>query len=79
MNAKRIPIKIATQISKEYGQTQVIIVTWDKANNRQHVVTYGKSMEDCKQAARGGNFVKKARGWPDEECNAVPARAKTDG
>lgn len=74
MNCKRIPITEAKRISEIYGQTQVIIVTWDKDNNRQHVITYGKSSADCEQAAKGGNFVKEALGWPVPQCNALPAR-----
>lgn len=76
MNTKHIPITEAKSISKKYGQNQVIIVTWDKTNNRQHVVTYGQSITDCKQAAIGGNFVKKALGWPDDLCHAKPAIVK---
>jgi len=76
MNCKRIPITEAKRLAATYGQTQVIIVTWDKLNNRQHVVTYGKSITDCEQAAIGGNFVKKALGWPDELCHAEPARMR---
>jgi hypothetical protein len=76
MNKKRIPITEAKRISKLYGQSQVILVTWDKVNNRQHVVTYGQSITDCEQAARGGNFVKEALGWPKDLCQDVPARIK---
>lgn len=74
MNTKKIPISAAKEISKKYGQTHVIIVTWDREDNRSHVVTYGKSVDDCKQAAQGGNLVKKALGWPDKLCHAKPAR-----
>jgi hypothetical protein len=73
---KRIPIKAAKEISDKYNQDQVIIVTWDKTNNQVHVVTYGKTINDCDQAALGGNFVKKALNWPDELCNSEPNRIK---
>jgi hypothetical protein len=73
---KRIPISEAKRISEKYGQAQVIIVTWDRSNNRQHIITYGKSLKDCEQAAIGGNFVKKALGWPDNLCNEKPARVR---
>jgi len=76
MNVKRIPISEAKRISKLYEQDQVILVTWDKTNNRTHVVTYGKSITDCEQAAQGGNFVKKALGWPENLCNTKPSRSK---
>ena len=76
MNTKRIPITEAKRLAKTYSQNQVIIVTWDKVNNRQHVITYGLSVTDCAQAALGGNFVKKALGWPDEQCHDEPARVR---
>jgi hypothetical protein len=73
---KRIPITAAKRIAKDYDKDQVIIVTWDKKHGRTHVTTYGKSTEECRQAADGGNLVKKALGWPDELCKAKPSRAK---
>lgn len=73
---KRIPIIEAKRILKIYGQAQVVIVTWDKDNNRQHVITCGRTLVDCEQAANGGNFVKKALGWPDELCHAKPVRVR---
>lgn len=72
----RIPIKECKDISVKYGQAQVILVTWDAKAGRVHVVTYGKSLKDCEQAAIGGNKVKKALGWPEDMCNAVPARSR---
>lgn len=76
MGAKKIPISTAKEIAAKYEQNQVVIVTFDKAENRTHVVTYGKTLEECKQAAQGGNFVKKALGWPDNLCQDKPARQK---
>lgn len=76
MSVKRIPISAAKEIADKYEQNQVIIVTFDKSENRTHVVTYGKTIEECKQAAQGGNFVKKALGWPDSLCHDKPTRSK---
>ena len=73
---KKIPIQVCKDIAKTYEQDQVILVTWDKAKNRTHVVTYGKTVKDCKEAAIGGNKVKKTLGWPDEMCHAVPDRVR---
>jgi len=73
---KRIPISAAKDISKRFGQDEVIIVTWDKVNNRTHVITYGKTIKQCAEAAQGGNFVKKSLGWPDELCQTEPARIR---
>ena len=76
MGSKRIPIKAAKEISEKYNHNQVIICTFDKDEGRTHVVTYGKTLKDCDEAAKGGNFVKKALGWPDNLCNAKPNRIK---
>jgi len=76
MNCKRVPFSEAKRLSAQYGLNQVIVVAWDKANNRTHIVTYGKSLTDCEQAAAGGNFVKNALGWPDELCHSEPARMR---
>jgi hypothetical protein len=72
----RIPIIAAKRIADEYGQNQVVLVTFDKSDGTTHVVTYGKSVEECAQAAQGGNFVKRALGWPESLCNAKSARAR---
>lgn len=71
-----IPIVRAKEIADKYNQSQVIIVTFSKETGLTTVVTYGKTLEDCNQAAVGGNFVKKALGWPLDKCNAQPARVK---
>ena len=72
MSVKRISITAAKEIADKYSQNQVVIVTFDKSENRTHVVTYGQTLEDCAQAAQGGNFVKKALGWPDSKCQDKP-------
>lgn len=70
---KRIPIKVAREVAEKTGSRQVILLAWDGA--RTHVVTYGVSVEDCAQAAAGGNLLKKKLGWP-EELMAESARIK---
>ena len=72
--ANRIPIAAARRIAEEYGQQQVILVTWDGANT--HVVTYGTTLEACDQAAQGGNRVKRSLGWPEDLCQDTPARVR---
>jgi len=73
---KNVPISTARDIAERFGKDQVIIVTWDKTHGRTHVTTYGKTVEESDQAAKGGNLVKRALGWPEELCNAVPARVR---
>ena len=73
---KSIPIKTAKEIAEIFDKDQVIIVTWDQAHGRTHVTTYGKTLEECKMAAEGGNLVKKALGWPDKLCHDKPERVE---
>lgn len=71
---KRIPIKAAKDVADKYNLKQVILCVWD--GELTHVVTYGKTLEDCSQAACGGNNIKRALGWPEELCQAEPSRVK---
>lgn len=68
----RLPIQDAKEIAHRRGLRQVILLAWD--GQRSHVVTYGKSLEDCDQAAQGGERMKKLMGWPNWE--AQPSRVK---
>lgn len=72
----RIPISDAKAIGKNHGYSQVIIVAWDKETGITSVCTWGDTLDQCDLAAKGGNFVKKALGWPDSLCHAEPRRAK---
>lgn len=70
--SKRIPIRAAKEIAKSFGMRQVILVAW--SGQGTHVVTYGESLEDCDQAAMGGNRVKRALNWPESLRIAEPSR-----
>ena len=70
---KRIPILAAKNLAKRYDLRQVILLGWD--GDKTHVVTYGKSLEDCDMAAAGGNKLKKSFGWP-EDLMAYPSRVR---
>ena len=72
---KRIPIATAKAVGKKYPDVrQVILIAWDGDNT--HVVTWGRSVEDCAQAAHGGNLAKRQFGWPEELCKDEPNRVK---
>jgi hypothetical protein len=71
---KRIPIQAAKKLCAKLGCRQVIVVAWD--GDSTHVVTFGRSIEDCDQAAQGGNKVKTALGWPESLCKDEPSRVK---
>lgn len=75
-SSKKIPISAAKEISKTYDKDQVILVTWNKKFGDTWVTTYGKTVADCAQAAEGGNFVKKALGWPNELTESKTTRQK---
>jgi hypothetical protein len=65
---KRIPVSTAKRVADKMGLRQVILIGWDGTHT--HIVTYGKSIEDCAQVAAGGNMLKEKWGWP--ECNDQP-------
>lgn len=69
---QKIPITDAKKIAKERGYSQVIIHAFDGVTGIQHVTTYGKSEDDCINAAQGGNTIKKLLKW--DESNVKPAR-----
>lgn len=69
---KPIPIAAARDISTRYLKDQVIVVAWDAAHGKEHVTTYGATKEQCRQAALGGDKVKKALGWSAPEEPAAP-------
>jgi len=69
---QRIPISAARQVGQRFDCPQVIVLAWD--GELTHIVTWGKTLEDCSQAADGGNRLKEKWGWP--ESNDQPSRVK---
>jgi hypothetical protein len=74
---KNIPISAAKRIAKASGYDEVVIFGYDPVTGQEHVTTYGRTLVQCKDAARAGNFLKKALGWAEAQCHAKPARDKT--
>lgn len=72
---KRITISAAKHIADEFDKDQVIILAFSKKDGKTWVTTYGRTVQDCQQAADGGNRLKRVMGWPEELCNAMPSRA----
>lgn len=70
---KRIPVTAAKAVAKQFDLKQVILLAWD--GERTHVVTYGDTVEDCDQAAQGGDKMKAAMGWTDV-APALPSRVR---
>lgn len=76
-NGERIPIAAARRICDEYGYDQVVIFARKTGEGgKEHVTTYGRSLEHCDIAARMGNNLKRHVGWPESKCQDVPSRIK---
>jgi hypothetical protein len=52
--SRRIPISSAKAIAEKHDLSQVLLIGWD--GRRVHVVTYGKTKEDCQAAAKAQDF-----------------------
>ena len=74
MSKKNIPIQNseAEKISKKYNYPEIVIFAYDPDTRMQHVTTYGETKEQCLDAARAGNYLKKTLGWPEELCHTQP-------
>ena len=63
---KRIPIRAAESIAKQYDYDQVIIYA-RAVDVGEHMTTYGKDTINCAVAARIGDFLKyKIMEWVKE-------------
>jgi len=73
---KEIPISTAKEISEKYGYPEVVIFAYDPVSKNQHITTYGETKDQCLDAAKAGNFLKKSLGWPEDMCHAKPRRTE---
>jgi hypothetical protein len=71
----RIPIKVLKEIAKKYNLSHVILFAHHPEDKTDHVVTFGKSVNDCSQAADFGNLLKDVLGWP-KKLHAQPSRVQ---
>jgi hypothetical protein len=69
-----IPISSAKALGQKHEKDQVIIATWCMKDGTTTITTWGNSIHDADQAAIGGNLIKEALGWPEENCKDVSAR-----
>lgn len=69
----RIPIQTLKDLAKIYDLSHLILFAHHPESKDDHIVTYGKSVEDCSQAADFGNLIKDLLGWP-ESLHAQPSR-----
>jgi hypothetical protein len=69
----RIPIKALKQMSKDYGLDHVIV--YGTEGETQHIATYGRTIDECSEAADFGNKMKDVLGWP-ESLHQQPSRVR---
>ena len=75
MADEKIPPEVLRDLALAQGLRQAILVGWG-TDGRTHVVTWGESIVDSLQAARGGNAVKAALGFPEAECRDASPRVR---
>lgn len=71
----RLPIKSIKELAKKHGCSHVVVFAYDTQNNQEHIATYGRTIQECDQAAQFGNMMKDVLRWP-ESLHAVPNRVK---
>lgn len=71
----RIPIKALKDLAEKYDLSHLILFAPHPGENESHIVTYGKTIEACEQAANFGNALKDVLGWP-ESLHTQPSRVK---
>lgn len=63
---RRIPLTAAKDLANDYDLSQVILVAFDRTDGSTHVVTYGRTIQDTRQASEGADWVMHAMGWRTE-------------
>ena len=69
----RISIERVKELAKACGLSHCVVYGWD--GKQQHVATWGKTIEQCSEAADFGNKLKTALGWP-ESLHSQPSRVR---
>lgn len=71
----KIPIKAAKELSEKYDLSHVIIFAHQREPYLDHIVTFGKSLKECDEAAQFGDTLKDGLGWP-EKLKTLPSRVR---
>lgn len=69
----KLPIKVLKEIAQNYGHDHVIYFATE--GKMQYIATYGRTIQECDQAAQFGDKLKDALGWP-ENLHAAPSRVR---
>ncbi len=73
---KRIPVSALREFAKAQGLDTVVMLAWCQKANRDHVATWGRTVDMCDAAAQMGARVKKLAGWPEGAWATEPSRVK---
>ncbi len=73
----KIAVSAAKGLREQIGATHVVIFAVHP-DGTQSVATHGHTRTHASEAAKAGNNLKAALGWPPESCRAVPV-ARTCG
>lgn len=69
----KIPVKALKEMSKAYKLDHIIVfATGEKT---QYIATYGRTIDECSEAADFGNVLKDKLGWP-ESLHQQPSRVR---
>ena len=56
---------------EDIDATHLVVFAIDR-EGRQHVTTHGETEQNAQEAAKAGNKLKAALGWPEDLCRAKP-------
>jgi hypothetical protein len=63
MSNGKIPIEVAQSVGEERGLDMVVLLAFDHETGMQHVVSWGRTKEDCAIAAKSAAWAKAALGF----------------
>jgi len=72
---KTISIPKVKAIREDLGATHLVVFAIAE-NGQQHIATHGKTQVNANEAAKAGNKLKVALGWPGDLCTAAPLERK---
>ncbi|MDY6957992.1 MAG: hypothetical protein SVK08_02430 [Halobacteriota archaeon] len=70
-----IPIGLVKDWRESIDATHLVVFAVGR-DGQQHVATHGETEQNAKEAAKTGNKLKVALGWPEDLCRAKPLERK---
>jgi hypothetical protein len=66
-----ISISEAKAFRESIGATHLVVFAVSE-DGQQHVATHGETEQHAREAAKAGDKLKSALGWPDDICRSTP-------